>query len=108
MLGSCPISSSIEIAFDARTPIVLDMAWRASIASLADRRMFRGVVLSFETSFRTPSACLILASYSSFRLPFASHVTGLLEGPSGPKRILAQERFCSSSLKDFHIHLFSS
>ena len=70
MLGSCPISSSIEIAFDARTPIVLEMAWRASMASLADRRMFLGVVLSFETSFRTPSACLILASYSSFRFAF--------------------------------------
>src|SRR5213076_831191 len=70
MLGSCPISSSIEIAFDARTPMVLDMAWRASMASLADRRMFRGVVLSFETSFRTPSACLILGSYSSFRFAF--------------------------------------
>src|SRR5436189_5803758 len=41
-------------------------------------------------------------------LPFASHVTRLLEGPSGPKRILAQERFRSSSLKDFHLHMISS
>src|ERR1700756_1555653 len=70
MLGSCPISSSIEIAFEARTPIVLDIAWSASIAPLADRRIFRGVVLSFETSFRTPRACLIRASYSSFRFAF--------------------------------------
>src|SRR5216683_4827898 len=77
MLGSCPISSSNDIAFEALTPIVLDCACRASIASFAARRMLRGVVLSFETSFRTPRACLILASYSSFRFAFCkpSHQT---------------------------------
>src|SRR5882762_11223569 len=70
MLGSCPISSSIDIAFDALTPIVFDTACRASIASFAARRMLRGVVLSLETSFRTPRACLIRDSYSSFRFAF--------------------------------------
>src|SRR6266481_4547054 len=77
MLGSCPISSSRDIAFEARTPIVFACACKASIASFAARRMLRGVVLSLETSFRTPRACLILASYSSFRFAFCkpSHQT---------------------------------
>jgi len=70
MLGSCDISSSVEMAFDARTPIVCPCAWSASIAPLAARRMFRGVVLSFETSFRTARACFIRVSYSSFRFAF--------------------------------------
>jgi hypothetical protein len=70
MLGSWEISSSVEIAFDARTPIVCPTAWSASIAPLAARRMFRGVVLSFETSFSTARACFIRVSYSSFRFAF--------------------------------------
>lgn len=50
--------------------MVLDIACRESIASLAERRIFRGVVLSLVTSLSTPKACLILASYSSFRFAF--------------------------------------
>src|SRR5260370_17060142 len=77
MLGSCPISYSSDIAFDALTPIVFNTACRASIASFAARRLLRGVVLSFETSFKTPRACLILPSYSSFHFAFCtpSHQT---------------------------------
>src|SRR5713226_2212506 len=58
------------MAFEARTPIVCPCAWSASMAPLAARRMFRGVVLSLETSFSTARACFIRVSYSSFRFAF--------------------------------------
>src|SRR5690348_140110 len=70
MFGSWLISSRVEIAFDARTPIECPCAWSASIAPLAARLMLRGVVLSLETSFRTARACFIRVSYSSFRFAF--------------------------------------
>src|SRR5260370_40535675 len=70
MFGSWEISSSVEMAFEARTAIVWPCAWSGSMAPLAARRMFRGVVLSFETSFRTARACFIRVSYSSFRFAF--------------------------------------
>ena len=40
------------------------------MAPLAARRILRGVVLSFETSFSTARACFIRVSYSSFRFAF--------------------------------------
>src|SRR5207249_10598669 len=70
MFGSWEISSSVEMAFEARTPIVLACAWSASMAPLAARRMLRGVVLSLETSLSTARACFIRVSYSSFRFAF--------------------------------------
>ena len=70
MLGSWLISSRMLMALLARTPMVLAEACRASMASLAARRMLRGVVLSLLTSLRTPMACLIRVSYSSFRFAF--------------------------------------
>src|SRR5947209_20075424 len=70
MLGSWLISSSVEMAFEARTPIVCPCAWSASMAPLAARLMLRGVVLSLETSLRTARACFIRVSYSSFRFAF--------------------------------------
>lgn len=70
MLGSWDISSSMEMALAARTPRLLAGACKASMALLAARRMFRGVVLSLDTSLRTPRACLIRDSYSSFRFAF--------------------------------------
>src|SRR6266849_7694171 len=70
ILGSWLISSSVEMAFEARTPIVCPCAWSASIAPLAARRIFRGVVLSLETSLITSRACFIRVSYSSFRFAF--------------------------------------
>src|SRR5712692_9122285 len=70
MFGSWLISSSMLIAFEARTPMLSACFCNASMALLALLRIFRGVVLSFETSFRTPRACLIRDSYSSFRFAF--------------------------------------
>ncbi len=58
------------MAFEALTPIECACAWSASMAPLAERRIFRGVVLSFDTSFNTARACLIRPSYSSFRFAF--------------------------------------
>ena len=70
MLGSWEISSSIDMALDARTPTLWALSCKESIASFAARRILRGVVLSFETSFSTPSACFIRDSYSSFLFAF--------------------------------------
>src|SRR5207302_11264470 len=70
MLESWLISSGVEMAFDARTPIVCPCAWSASMAPLAARRMLRGIVLSLETSLRTARACFICVWYSSFRFAF--------------------------------------
>jgi len=62
------MSSRIEIAFAALTPKLSSGTCSLSKASFAARRMFRGVVLSLETSFKITKACLIRLSYSSLRL----------------------------------------
>jgi len=82
MLGSWLISSSVEMAFEARTPIVCPCAWSASMAPLAARRMFLGVVLSFETSLSTARACFIRVSYSSFRFAFCRRFHQFVGGAS--------------------------
>src|SRR2546426_5285593 len=91
MFGSWLISSSVEIAFEARTPIVCPCACSASMAPLAARRMLRGVVLSLETSFSTARACFIRVSYSSFRFAFSGAFTSLFDWRFDSVRILAQD-----------------
>jgi len=68
MFGSWLMSSSVDMAFAALTPRLRSPTCNISTALFAARRILRGVVLSLETSLRTPSACLIRPSYSSLRL----------------------------------------
>ena len=65
MLGSCKISSSMDMAFDARTAGVNSAVCSASIESFAALLMLRGVVVSSETSASTAMACFMRSSYSS-------------------------------------------
>src|SRR5437867_5990954 len=72
------------------------------MASLADRLMFRGVVLSLVTSLRTARACFIRDSYSSFRFAFCMPFHQ--DSVRAPRTAKPFELLCRSfRLKDFHI-----
>ena len=62
MFGSCDISSSIPMAFEALTPGVYRVDCRAFIASLAALLMFLGTVVSSTILWSRVMACWILFS----------------------------------------------
>lgn len=64
MLGSCKISSRIDIALEALTAGVYCVEERVSTAAFAALLMLRGVVVSSDTRPRMAKACFILSSYS--------------------------------------------
>src|SRR5271157_2486570 len=94
MFGSWLMSSRVEMAFAALTPMLRSPTCSKSMALFAARRILRGVVLSLETSLRTTSACLIRASYSSLRLTLVD----IAEHPHGrrPFNQVIQRRYLNS------------